>query len=608
MAGVLIRMKLAVIKNSMTGGRAAWMLVGAVFGLLFAAATIGLTLTDVPHRSVLGDLLACVFVMWTLGWLIGPLWGGSAVLRADHFALLPMPRRQLAVGLLAAAFVGITTAVTAIGFLALVIYGARQGVVPALVAVPAAALQLVFVVLLSRVAYGLFGMVAASRAGAAITGVLFAAMLVLTQSGWMIVVAIMYSDILTTGFSSSMTTTLRAIPSSWGVVAVDAAGRGDWPLAIGAPAGLAVLCGLLLLIWSAELGNPRRARVTIRGSENHLPAHGGPLSGPTTAIVRKELRTWWRDPLRTTTAVVPIVWALGTVLLPLTFDARVLLPWAGPALALFAITSACNLYSQDGTALWQTLTIGTERADVRGRQWAYLIVFGPLAIALSVGFTWWSGYTWAWPWVAALVPALLGGGAGLIVYSSVFGLVPGPDAHKRPSNPLERADTTGQSTVLFWVGLLPAVPAVAVVLLGERLDLPWLTWAGLPVSVVTGVLAGRLLGSLAIGRLTSHGPDLLHTMRSGRPTAAARKAGAPKKGGLVAGLYWTFGPILLLPQGLIPLVFILTGVEAKSWFLAMYLPPAYGVAVAVTSMLGGLYLLARALRTTVDDRAEAASA
>ncbi|MBW6435122.1 hypothetical protein KZ829_15380 [Actinoplanes hulinensis] len=605
MAGVLIRMKLAVIKNSMTGGRAAWMLVGAVFGLLFAAATIWLTLVDVPNEKVLGDLLACVFVMWTLGWLIGPLWGGSAVLRADHFALLPMPRRKLAVGLLGAAFVGVTTAVTAVGFLALVTYGARQGFVPALVAVPAAALQLVFVVLLSRVAYALFGMVAASRVGAAVTGLLFAAMLVLTQSGWMIVVAIMYSDVLTTGFSSTMTTTLRGIPSSWGVVAVDAAGRGDWPLAFAASAGLAVLCGLLLLIWSVELGNPRHGRVTIRGSADQPPAAGGLLAGPTGTVVRKELRTWLRDPLRTTTAIVPIIWALGTVLLPLTFDARLLLPWAGPALALFAITSACNLYSQDGTALWQTLTIGTERADIRGRQWAYLIVFAPPTILLSVGFTWWSGYTWTWPWVAAIVPALLGGGAGLIVYSSVFGMVPGPDAHKRPSNPLERADTTGQSNVLFWVGMLPAVPAVAVVLLGERLDVLWLAWAGLVVSAVTGVLAGRWLGTLAIGRLITHGPEMLHTMRTGR-AAAARKAETSKQGGAINGLYWTLGAILLIPQGLIPLVFILTGVDTKSWFLAMYLPPAYGIAAAVISMLGGVYLLARALRNTVNNRVGAA--
>jgi len=186
----------------------------------------------------------------------------------------------------------------------------------------------------------------------------------------------------------------------------------------------------------------------------------------------------------------------------------------------------------------------------------------------------------------------------------VFGMVPGPDAHQRPSNPLERADTTGQSNAVFWVGMLPAVPAATVVLLGERLNLPWLMWAGLPVSVVTGVLAARLLGTLAIKRLTTHGPDMLHTMRTGRATApvTARIAGTSQKGGAIEGLYWGLGSILLIPQGLIPLVFILTGVDARSWFLAMYLPPAYGVPVAVLSMLGGIYLLARALMKRVNNR------
>ncbi|WP_422745133.1 hypothetical protein ACN27B_12875 [Micromonospora sp. WMMD754] len=602
-------MKLTVVKNSMTGGRAAWMLVGAVLGLMLAAATIWLSLVELPNPMVLGDLLAGVFGMWTLGWLAGPLFGGSAVLRADHFTLLPVPRRRLALGLLGAAFVGITTAVTALGFVGLITYGARQGLAPALLAAPVAALQLVFVVLLSRVAYALFGVVAASRAGAAVTGVLFAAMLVLTQSGWMIVVAVMYSDILETGFSHPTTVALRSIPSSWGVVAVDAAGRGDWPLAIAAPAGLAALCVLLLLVWSVELGTPRRARATIRGSADRPPVSGGPLGGPTGAVVRKELRTWWRDPLRTTTAVVPIVWALGTALLPLTFDARLLLPWAGPALALFAITSACNLYSQDGTALWQTLTIGSQRADVRGRQWAYLIVFTPPAIVLSITLTWWSGSTWTWPWVAAAVPALLGGGAGLIVHSSVYGLVPGPDAHKRPTNPLERADTTGRSNVLFWIGLVPPAPALAVVYLGTRLDQPWVSWAGLPVGVLTGVAVAWVLGGLAIRKLTEDGPDLLHTMRTGRPTVVRAADGAvARTGGTVEGLSWALGSILLIPQGIVPLVFILSDIDVRSWFLAMYVQPLLGVPIAVASMLAGIALYARAVMTRVDNRAGRAAA
>ena len=81
-------------------------------------------------------------------------------MRVDQFALLLLPRRKLAVGLLAAAFVGITTAVTALAFLSLMVYGISLGVGPALVSIPAAAAELAFVVLLSRVAYAIFGAVA----------------------------------------------------------------------------------------------------------------------------------------------------------------------------------------------------------------------------------------------------------------------------------------------------------------------------------------------------------------------------------------------------------------------------------------------------------------
>ena len=77
--------------------------------------------------------------------------------RAEHFALIPVPRRRLAADLLGAAFAGITTAVTLLAFISLVVFGARLGVLPALVGVPAVVLQLVLVVLLSRLAVTGFG-------------------------------------------------------------------------------------------------------------------------------------------------------------------------------------------------------------------------------------------------------------------------------------------------------------------------------------------------------------------------------------------------------------------------------------------------------------------
>lgn len=594
-------MKLRIIRNSMTGGKAAWMIIGAVLGVVFAAATVALPFAELGTPSLTTDLLSTTYLIWTLGWVVGPLWGGSAVLRVDQFALLPLPRHKLALGLLATAFVGITTVVTTLAFLSLVVHGVRTGVAPALVAVPATAAQLAFVVLLSRVSYALFGAVASSRFGAAVTGVLFAAMLVLTQSGWMLIVAVTDSRVLESDFSTFVSTSVRVLPSGWGVVAVDAAGRGDWWQSLGALAGLLVLCVLLLLGWSRTLGHARHDRSVFRGSIRSATPARGPYSGVTGAVLRKELRTWVRDPQRITMAVTPVAWALGTVLLPLTFGTKALLPWAGPVLPVMAVTSAYNLYSQDGTGLWLTLATGSQRADIRGRQWAYLLLFGPLTVAVSIAFTAYSGYSWAWPWIVALVPALLGGSVGLMAHTSVTALVPGPDAHKRPDNPLERADTTGPSNLLFWVAFLPALPAAATVALGTALDNSVLRWLGAPVGVATGVLLAWWLGGIAADRLTANGPELLSLMRTGRagPGAGAGTRAKPvltKREERLAGLSWLFGSLALFPQGLVPLLFLITDTSGKSWFLALYMPHAWPWVVVVVMISIGTVLYTQAIR------------
>jgi hypothetical protein len=602
--GVLIRMKLAIIRNSMTGGRAALMVTGGVLGVLAAATTIGLSLVDPAGPGVVPDLLATAYLVWMLGWMVGPVWGASSVLRVDHFALLPLPRRQLAVGLLGAAFVGVTTAVTALAFVSLVVYGIRLGVLPALVAVPAAALQLVLVVLLSRTSYSVFGLIARGRVGSALTGLLLAAFLVLTQSGWIVVVAIVYSQVLTTGFPAGYSTVVRAIPSGWGVVAVESTHNGQWWV-VGLLAAMVALIGLLLVGWSRTLGSFRHGRATIRGS-SHAPVATRPLlAGRTVAVVGKELRTWWRDPARTRVLAIVVGWALGTALLPLTLGWNGMLPWAGPGMALMAATVACNLYAADGTALWLTLQTSTEREDLRGRQWAYLLVFGPLTIAVTVGFTLWSGYTWAWPWVLALVPTLLGGGVGMAVFASVVALAPGPDAHKRPDNPLEQAETPWQSQVLFWVGLLPPVPAVVTVVLGTVFDNAALLWAGGPVGLATGVFLGWWLGRVAINRLRAKGPEMLLLMRTGRSSkTTTAKDDVPKvkltrRESLVAVLSWIFGPLCLFPQGVVPVVILLAGADLKLWFLALYLPNPLHWPAAILMVLLGILLLYQAIRLTI---------
>ncbi len=595
---ILVRLKLRLLRRSMTGGRGAWMVLGAALGVLLAVSTILLGALYDAKPPVLGDLLGVVYALWMVGWIAGPVWSGAPLVRAEHFALIPLPRRRLALGLLGAAFAGITTAVTLLAFSSLVVFGARLGVVPALIAVPAALLELVVVVLLSRLAVTGYGQVSRSRAGAALIGVLLAGLLILTQSGWMLAVAVRTSGLVSTGVTPVFAAVVRALPSGWGLYAVESAGRSDWAAAIGALAGLATAIAVLLLVWSWRLGSPRAARATIRGGGSARIRRTGPLSGPVGAVTVRELHTWWRDPLRLQAIAVAVTWALGTVLLPLSFGSKILLPWAGTALALTAAVSSVNLVGLDGTALWLTLLIpGAERHDVRGRQRALLFVFGPVVTVTAVVLVTLAGSHWTWPWVLALTPALLGGGIGLLALVWIAALVPGPDPHRRPDNPLENADTTGPAYLVFFAGLLPALPAVGLLVAGTLLHDALLRWSAIPVGVAAGVLLYSGLGRAGYRRLEARGPELLLRMRAGRRSgsSAPRSAAAsqlaaaqlPRKQAAIIGLGIPLGAILLFPQGIVPLVFKLVHARGRLWFLPLYLPgPLQWSACVVMIILG----------------------
>jgi len=272
---------------------------------------------------------------------------------------------------------------------------------------------------------------------------------------------------------------------------------------------------LLFAGWSQLLALPRAARAIVRGSRwNAAQANNRLLqrafSGRTMGVLVKEVRTWWRDPSRTTKIVLPLSWALIWCVLPLTFGSTLLLPFAAPAIALMAMASSANLYGEDGTALWLTLLApGAARHDVRGRQWAWMVVFAPITIVAAVLLTALSGQNWAWPWILALVPTLLGSGAGLLLMISVLALAPGPDPRQGRANPLDQGNSGGRAIYLFFLRLVPALPALAAVLAGTLLKNDALRWAGIPTGIGTGIVLAWWLGRIAYRRLEARGPELL---------------------------------------------------------------------------------------------------
>ncbi|MFC7533511.1 hypothetical protein [Actinoplanes sp. GCM10030250] len=598
MVGVLIRMKLAVLRHSMTGRRAADMIGGGVLGLALAGGTIWLAVHDWPVGSLPLDLAGAVFALWTVGWLFGPVLfgGGDETLRPEHFALLPIAPRRLTGGLLATAFLGVAPVVSLVAFSALIVAARPSGAAAVLVALSAVPLQLLFVVLASRVVTAALSTLMRAKIGAVLAAVISGGVLALTHTGWVLKPTISYA--LTAGFPPMLADWVRRLPSGWGIVAVEAAGRGDWPAAGGALGGLAVLSVLAMLGWSALLVR----RLGRRAAGGRVSSSGFVSRGGVRAVVARDLRTASRDLMRFHYLVFALVYALAFCLLPLLAGLPIFVPFIGVAFGIWAAAVSANLYGEDGTVIWQTVLIpGAARKDVRGRQLAWLLLTAPVVVVLSVVPTLLSGQgSWAWPWLAALVPALLGGGAGVIVLISVLRPVPMTDPHKRSGNLLENGtDFTQVMLMLVLVGVAVA-PACLTVRYGPA-------WAGPVAGLVTGVGLAWLLGDVAAKRLEAYGPDLLAGMRAttSRPQqfgGSVDLRGSVDLGDLGIGgvssrrravviACFTLCWVPMVAQGVVPAILRYTDPGRRSWFLARNVPEVWHWPVVGVMVLLGVALL-----------------
>ncbi|MEU4332432.1 hypothetical protein [Nonomuraea dietziae] len=576
----MIRMRLALMRNSLRGDDAANLYTGVSLGVLLAFGTIAVAVlwpAYLPHT----------LAVWFSGWIFGPILfgGGSEALRPEYFSMLPATPGRIAAALLAGAFAGPAPAVNLIALLSLPVYGWRFGPAGVLIGLGAAVTTLIIMVMVSRVIVALIGLFVRSRATAAAVGIAIGTAIALCSNGWAPFVALGGTD--TAAWSQVL---VRALPSGWGVAAIEA----PWPLALAILVAGAGVIALLLAAWAVLLSRrvvsaARGGMPTRRGVPRPFPAVSGAR-----ITAAKELRAWWRDLVRIQLLALALSYAIVTPLLLVTIDSWIMVPFAGLIAIVMAAASSANLYGADGTALWLTLmTPGAERADVRGRQLAWLVVVGPAAVVLSLAGTLLSGQTWAWPWVLGLLPALLGGAAGLIVLLGVTSLVPGTDPHKRGGNPLSTgADETAETSVA-WLVLL-AVPATALPAAGAILLHPW---AGIATGVLTGALSAWGLGRIAHRRLENHGIDLLNLMKHG-PAPQADKpttADLPIQHRIGVTISYLIAWLPLFPQGLVPMVMKIFGLEGSGWFLALHLPPIWQWPTIVFMIALGLLMYGYAI-------------
>jgi ABC-2 type transport system permease protein len=495
-------MRWRVLLHSLRGKQAGLTVLGLVAGLVAAGVTLLFAAADFGQPGVSTDVLAAVYLIWTIGWLVAPVLsgGGDETLRPEHFALLPLAPRQLAAGLLGAAFVGVPAVVTAVAFCGLLFHTDGAHLPVALVAIP---LQLVFVVLLSRVTMAALGAVLRSRRGRDL-GILLAA--AVSMSGFVVQALVrVFGPALTEGNSPVLSTVLRWSPSGWGTVAVVA----SWPVALACLVGLAAVNVGLLAVWGVLLVRRTTSVTAAEGSPERRRAFSS--RSPLGAVVGKELRTWGRDVRRRVALLSTVVVGLVVTLGPLLSGDGGVSPYGGIALVAFGTLMAGNLYGMDGSAIWHTLVIpGAAMVDVRGRQLAWLVVVGPVALLLAIVLPAVADPS-VYPWVLGLAPALLGGGAGLVVVLSVFTAYPMPD---RKASPFATGGGSGFLRGLLQLGIslllaLGALPVVAVELLGASLGLPVVAWLGVPVGIAVGVLLFWWWGGIAARRLTNRGPELL---------------------------------------------------------------------------------------------------
>ncbi|MFJ1589403.1 hypothetical protein ACIOD0_03995 [Kitasatospora albolonga] len=525
----LVRLKFTVLGHSSDGVR----LSRVVFWPGAVLATWGAVLSA-GGADARRDVLLLVLAVWGVGWMLGPVFAsGAGVLRPAFFSLLPVGRRRLGLALLAAACVGYGPAVTVLSLGAVGVHAVDRGSLPVLpVALLAVPPLLVFIVALSRTVYALMGSAMGSRLGVTMSAVQYGLLIAGLFTGWPAVsstqqgVAAVVRDGLPGGTAARV---LEAFPTAWPVLAVEAAAGGRWGAALGwllaltaAAVAMAGVCALVLTPRTPVRTSRRRFRPLGSRVLTGRPVLPGTATG---AVMGRELRQWWRDPWRSLELQSGAWTGLFIGLIGLVSGVPELLAFTGLALALMTALTSCNLLGQDGTALWLTVVgadRGAVRADIRGRQAALLVLFGPASVVLTAAFTLFSGEHRFWALASALLPAVLGCAVGVAVLLSVVAATPGVDPKYRVG-PNDAGDISYQLWIALYGTLLSALPTVALAVPALLTGRTLLAWAAVPVGALNGAVAAWLFGRIAYRRLEARLPETFVRLRYGKSIASQQQ-------------------------------------------------------------------------------------
>jgi ABC-2 type transport system permease protein len=542
-----VRLKLRILRNTLRPGRShrddgaakrlgrhsrlIVFILAAVAGLWGAVLGFG----AFAGSSVAGEHLRPTIAAFAgagvvLAWIFVPLlfFGVDETLDPARFALLPVPRRTLVLGMLAAAFIGIPPAVTLIATSGSVIGAAIDGgPAAALVAVLGAIVGLGVCVAVSRAITSAFARMLRSRRVRDLAALLIALMGISCNPVIQLIIALVQR-----GESRQATVVgevLSWTPLAAPYVAYIDAINGDWALV--AARLLIGVAGIAALLWwwqqtieSAMVGSAagpgaRRnaspdapVRTLIPRVVRFLPA------GRFAALMSRELRYWLRDPRRraslisllAASVVIPFAFTFGLNGGPSQQSTGVSqgalvysLMFAGAFVGLVLV----NQFGNDGTAYaLHMLTAVPGQIELAARALAVGILAFPLLIAGTVTASLLSGHP-------AQIPAALGVGlcafgisVGAAGITSVLAPYPMPDTN----NPF--AMNTGRGGVK---GLLSLVSMFATWILTSPLGIAYAllpnawTWILLPVGIAYGLALSWLGTRLAGALLQRRAPEVL---------------------------------------------------------------------------------------------------
>lgn len=411
MVRTFARLKLRLVAN---GFRLGWqqkigLVLGIVYALPLALGGFALLAWLRAEPDLARSATIVVFTVLFVGWLVGPLlgFGSDETLDPARLALLPLSRRQLAAGLVAASSVGIGAVATAV-----VLMGAVVGLAPlgpgVVVVVAAAVVQFALCVVGARTLTTVLSGALRSRRGRDVTVLVGVFVAVVVPQSFRLV-----TDMGRDGLEAVAGVVAWSPPGLAARAAVEA-GSGRVMEALALLAGAVGAVAALAWWWMASLDRSLTTASPTTGAKAgrrpaglFAPAWAWLPRDRRGAMAAKELRYYGRDPRQ---RAATLVWLLVAVAVPVgvalsDLGGRSEIVLAACAFGAWGGLASNNQYGFEGGAYWMNVVAGTDaRSDLAGKNLALvawvMAVVTMVAVALAVV----SG-GWIWVPVAVLVSA-----------------------------------------------------------------------------------------------------------------------------------------------------------------------------------------------------------